>query len=351
MSRLITQTARLRQIEESLLLAPEGLRATELAQRLEVDRRTIYRDLNFLSEQGIPLWQDGGRFGINRTRYLVNIRLSFHEALALVLAGLLLSRTIDERNPHVTAALRKLAVILPSPLAANLERAAKRVQAHNYGLGQVAVLEAVAEGWSNGRKVRVGYRSPRSHELREHIVAPFALEATANGIYMIGHDDWASDIRTFKLDRLESAEVLDQTYAIPDDFDPEAHLATSWGIMSGKEVTEVVLRFKPAVASHVHERTWHASQKLEATPEGGCTLRVRVSEPMEMQPWIRSWGAQVEVLAPDWLRDRIASELLLAADQYAHSHATLNGEPKSVGAVEGNGNKNVADAERTSPPH
>jgi WYL domain-containing protein len=38
-----------------------------------------------------------------------------------------------------------------------------------------------------------------------------------------------------------------------------------------------------------------------------------------MQPWIRSWGAQVEVLAPDWLRDRIAAELRQAADQYSCS--------------------------------
>jgi predicted DNA-binding transcriptional regulator YafY len=35
-----------------------------------------------------------------------------------------------------------------------------------------------------------------------------------------------------------------------------------------------------------------------------------------MQPWIRSWGAQVEVIAPEWLRERIANDLLLAAEQY-----------------------------------
>jgi len=46
-------------------------------------------------------------------------------------------------------------------------------------------------------------------------------------------------------------------------------------------------------------------------------LRVWVSEPLEMQPWIRSWGAQVEVLAPDWLRLRIAAELQQAAGKYA----------------------------------
>lgn len=322
MSRLASRTARLRQIEELLLLAPAGLRATDLACRLQVDRRTVYRDLDFLSDQGVPLWQEDGCFGINRTRYLATVRLTFHESLALVLAGLLLSRTIDERNPHVAAALHKLAVTLPPPLAAHLERAAKRIQSRHDARRHVAVLEAIAEGWGASRKVKVGYRSPRSGALREHVVAPYAVEATASGIYLIGHDDWAGDIRTFKLDRLERAEVLDETYAVPPDFDAEAHLSASWGIMTGKgrpgesPIPEVVLRFMPSAAPHARERRWHPSQRLEATPDGGCLLRVSVAEPLEMQPWIRSWGAQVEVLAPDWLRQRIAEEMRRAAKRY-----------------------------------
>jgi proteasome accessory factor B len=316
MTRLVTRTARLRQIEELLLLTPNGLPATKLAQRLSVDRRTVYRDLDFLSEQGVPLWQEDGQFGINRTRYLASIRLSFHEAIALVLAGLLLSRTIDERNPHVSAALRKLGAVLPPPLTTHLNRAADRVQARCDGLSQVAILQVIAEGWGTGHKVRVGYRSPRSGVLRERVIAPYALEPTATGVYVIGHDDWAADIRTFKLERLETAELLDEAYTLPTGFDPEAYLATSWGIMTGKEAVEVVLRFTPAAMPLVRERHWHPSQSLEPTPDGGGVLRVCVAEPVEMQPWIRSWGAQVVVIAPDWLRERIAAELRQAAEQY-----------------------------------
>lgn len=339
MSRLVSRTSRLRQIEEVLLLVPDGLSVPELAHRLKVNRRTVYRDVEFLGEQGVPLWQEAGRFGINRTRYLAPIRLSFHEALALVLAGLLFARTIDERNPHAITALRKLAVILPQPLAAHLERAAERVQAHEAGLQRIAVLEAIAEGWSAGRKVRVEYRSPRSGAVRERILAPYALEPTASGIYVIGHDEWANAVRTFKLERLETATVLEATYSLPADFEPEAYLATSWGIMSGPETTEVVLRFTAAVTSHVRERRWHPSQTLTLTREGGCILRVTISEPLEMQPWIRSWGAQVEVIAPDWLRERIAAELRQAVAQYAPQDAVAaphapNGQARLADSAE-----------------
>jgi proteasome accessory factor B len=309
-----------------LLLSPEGLRAVDLARRLAVDRRTVYRDLDFLSEQGVPLWQNEGHFGLDRSAYLAPIRLSFQEAMALVLAGLLLSRTIDERNPHVSAALRKLAVTLPHPLAAYLERAADRVQANQGGQRQVAVLEAVAEGWATGRKVQVSYRSPRSGSLRERVISPYAVEPTASGIYVIGHDQWADAMRTFKLERLEEATVLAERFVVPGDFDLETHLVTSWGIMAGEQIVEVALRFTATALPHVRERRWHPSQRLDILADGGGLLRVWVSEPLEMQPWIRSWGAEVEVLEPDWLRQRIAEELRRASQRYAAA-PERNGQP------------------------
>lgn len=316
-TRLASRTARLRKIEEMLLLTPDGMRAIDLADRLDVDRRTVYRDVDFLCGQGIPIWQSDGRFGINRTRYISTVNLSFHEAIALVLAGLLLSRTIDERNPHVMSALRKLAVTLPRPLTAHLKRAAERVQTHHDDIQQIAVLEALAEGWGTGRKVRVGYRSPRSGALRERILSPYALEPTPSGIYVIGHDDWAKDMRTFKLDRLETAVLLKDSFTIPESFDLESHLSSGWRIMAGDHIQEVVLKFTPEVTPHIYERQWHPTQKLERVEEnGGCLFRVQVAQPEEMQPFIRSWGAQVEVLEPEWLRDQIAAELHLAAQQY-----------------------------------
>ncbi len=316
MTRLENRSARLRHIENLLLLNPQGLSAIDLAQQLVIDRRTVYRDLDFLSTQGVPVWQGEGRFGIQHTRYLATVRLTFHEAMALALAGLMLSRALDERQPHVVAALRRLAVTLPPPLTASLERAAARVGKRPENAAQVAVLELLTEAWATGHKVRIGYRSPNSGQLRERVLSPYTLEPSTSGIYVIGQDDWAGAIRTFKLERLESAQLLEETFTIPEDFDPEVYLSTSWGIMTGDHETEVVLRFAPQATPYVRERRWHASQQVEFTPDGGCILRVKVSEPQEMQPWIRSWGSQVEVLEPEGLRQNIAEELCRAMDLY-----------------------------------
>ena len=317
MERLKTRTARLRQLEETLLLKPGGLRAADLSRRLKVDRRTVYRDLDFLAEQGVPLWQENGIFGIIRTHYQSTVRLTYHESVALVLAGLLLARTFDERNPHVIAALRRLAVTLPEPFTAQLERAARRTQSQQDNHRHTAVLEAIAEGWGAGRKVQIAYCSPQGSTLEERVIAPYTLEPTDAGVYVIGLDDAKGEIRTFKLERLQNARVLPEPYSIPDDFDPAAYLENSWRIMSGDQPVEVVLRFIPDAAPYVRERTWHPSQQIESGTDGGLTLHLCIAEPREMLPWIRSWGAQVEVITPDWLRERVADDLKNAAEIYS----------------------------------
>jgi predicted DNA-binding transcriptional regulator YafY len=316
MERLKTRTARLRQLEEMLLLKPGGMRASDLSHHFRVNRRTIYRDLNFLAEQGVPLWQEHGIFRINRARYQMTVRLTYHESVALVLAGLLLARTFDERNPHVVSALRSLAVTLPEPFRTQLERAANRTQSQQANHRHTAVLEAIAEGWGTGHKVQIAYSAPKDDTVHERTIAPFFLEPTAAGVYVIGHDEASGEIRTFKLERVQAARVLPDPYTIPEDFDPIAYLQNSWQIMTGDQPVDVILRFIPEAAGYVRERIWHSSQAIDADADGGVILRLCIAEPREMLPWIRSWGPQVEVLAPEWLRERVAEDLRRGAEIY-----------------------------------
>src|SRR5947208_7152363 len=104
-SRLASRTERLAEIERMLFRSAHGMRAVEIADACGVDRRTIYRDLDMLSTIGVPIWQDGGRFGIVRDQYLATVRLNFNEAVALFVAARLLSRHSDQQNPHIISSL------------------------------------------------------------------------------------------------------------------------------------------------------------------------------------------------------------------------------------------------------
>ncbi len=324
MSRMLSRAERLRTIERLLYSAPDGLSAVEIARRTGVGRRTVYRDLELLSQSDVPIWQGEGRFGIIRDRYLTTVRLNFHEAVALFIAARLLTRLSDENNPHIVSALTKLATALPQPLSQHIARTAAYIQTQPLDSRYLSVLEGVTAAWAQQRKVRLWYRSPRTGQVRPRTFAPYFVEPSGvgAGCYVIGLDDQSGELRTFKLERLERVEMLSERYDIPADFDPIEHLAPGWGIMAGPEVQRVVLRFSAEAAPILQERHWHRSQQVTPQPDGGCLFTVEVSQPREMVPWIRSWGAEVEVLEPPELRQALIEEARQLAQRYSSNGPT-----------------------------
>ena len=124
-------------------------------------------------------------------------------------------------------------------------------------------------------------------------------------------------MRTFKVERIQRIELTARSYTIPDDFDPRELLAEAWGIWyTEAEPVEVVLRFHPRVAGRVRETRWHRSEQIEEQADGSLIWRARVAEPQEMLPWVRGWGADVEVVEPGALREQMAGEARRVAETY-----------------------------------
>ena len=85
----------------------------------------------------------------------------------------------------------------------------------------------------------------------------------------------------------------------------------------------MTLRFSPRVARRVQETRWHRSERTEPQSDGSLVWRAQIAEPKEMLPWIRGWGADVEVLAPPWLRKTLEAEVQKMAKVYGVSEMKL----------------------------
>jgi proteasome accessory factor B len=306
---------RIEQIERKLAQYPKGWTTGELAREFHVDPTTIFRDLSVLESMGTGLIKQGRRYILDHRRSLHNIKLSLDELLAIYLAVRLLSRFSDEHNPHVVKALEKLADTLrsKSPLIArHIEQAAISVRARQTRREYVEALEVLTQGWAEGRKVRLRYRSYTKDEMTERTFSPFFIEPSGIGYacYGIGHDDLRGAIRTLKVERIYDAQLTDERFTIPESFDPQRLLASAWGVIWRDEgETEVTLHFSPSVARRVKESTWHHSQRIEDLPDGSCLFTVKVGSTQELKPWIRGWGAGVEVLWPAEFRQEMIEEV------------------------------------------
>lgn len=313
---------RLLRIERILYDAsPEGLSLCEIADRCGIHRTTVWRDIQALEANEVPIWSEGGRYYILRERYVTSVRLNLHEATALFLAARLLTRYSDENHPHVARAMEKLAVAMPKDvMRQHVRRAADLVRERRERPEFARALERLTEAWAECRRVRLWQRSEAGQPVKVRLFDPYFLEPSGVGyaLYVIGYDHLREDIRTFKVERLERVELTAERFEVPSDFDPYHYLHNAWGInWGGGEGVEVQLKFPPGrVAQRVKESEWHITQQIGDLPDGGCILTVRVGATLEMKPWIRQWGADCEVLSPPELRAEIAEEMRRAAEMY-----------------------------------
>ena len=168
------------------------------------------------------------------------------------------------------------------------------------------IFEQVAIAWGTQRRIKIVYHSLRSNQEKVWIVDPYFIEMTGVGysVYVIGYAEGADrkGITTFKLNRIRGIELLEESFEIPENLKLDELLGSSWGVVWGEDIV-VKLKFSPNVTRRVKESNWHPSQIIEDLPDGGCILTLRVGSTLEITPWIRGWGSDVEVIEPQGLRE------------------------------------------------
>ena len=310
----LSKAQRLIRISHYLYRNPQGLSASELAALCGVHKRTINRDLLALGDAGIPIAEDDGavpRYQIIKGYYVPPLHLNLDDALALYLGARLLSRYADAFDPHVAEALAKLAGILPETIAAHVHDTIRHMGEREENQQFVRVLNALALGWETRRKVRIRHRSAKSDHVHGYVLCPYFIEPSAagNATYVIGHSSYWDALHTFKIERIMSAELMNERFELPEDFDGPALLEEAWGVMYGGEKETVRLRFAPSATRRLCETHWHPSQELVFLDDGGCELRLELTNAQEMIYWVRGWGAQVEVIEPDWMCKEMVEEI------------------------------------------
>ena len=302
---------------------PDGLSAQDLANRIGVSKRTVYRDLRSMeSDAGLMIWEDGGKFGLERGAFLPPLALTLHEATTMFLAARLLAKISDEHDTELIGALVKLAQILPPVLAAHIEATVDVFSRTPPNPRFTKVFRTLAEGWAQQRVVQIEYDAgvyDASKPARKAKVHPLAIEPSAltHALYLLAWDEGRKARRTFKVERILSASLTPDTFQAPEGYSAATELAQAWDVIASEEPLRVVIRFTPEVAKRAAETLWHPSQEIDEQADGSLIWRATVSGMREIRIWIMGWGADAEVLEPDSLREDVATELTRAAALYS----------------------------------
>lgn len=311
------RTARLVKVEHILYQSPQGLRPEEIARLCDVSVRTAYRDLTALeSELGVPICEEGGRRGIVEGYFLPPIHLTLPEALNIFLAARLMLNYARRYDPNMASTFMKLNSIVPPPLREQIQKTLDWMQKQPRNEEYLRILATLAEAWVSQRQVKIVYRSLPAERATERVIEPYFIEPAAPGhaSYVIAYCHHADSIRTFKIERIEAAELTSETYTVSPDFDANEFLGSSWGIVVEGEVKTIRLKINaPEIVRIMEETVWHPSQVLEPQSDGSVIMTLSVTSTVELYSWILGWGEKVEVLEPEELRQEViktAKEML-----------------------------------------
>ena len=299
---------------------PEGIRPAEIARRVGVATRTVYRDLTALeTEVGVAVWSENGRWGVVDQEFLPPLKLTLDEAMAVVLSARLMVRYADKYDPDLAAAFEKLEGVLPAPLAEHVERTLDILAQHPRDAAFSDRVHRLTRAWADRRVVTLAYEPARyapDAAARQAVVRPYLIEPSlqTHALYLIGWDETRDALRTFKIERIRDVALTPRTFEPPEGGSLESALRAAWDIIADQPPTKVVLRFAPSVATRVLETTWHPTQRVERAADGSLVWRATVAGTIEIRLWILSWGDEVEVLEPAALRKDVASTHRRAAE-------------------------------------
>ncbi len=278
--------------------------AGELAQRFGVSERTIFRDLDNLEQMGIPIVRHGGRYTLLETYRLKPVQFTADEVLALTVALDFARRRSNWDKAALSARDKLLGVLPPShrELAAGLDATMviDPLPGHS-APAQPEVERVLQRALQGAHPVRLSYQKLAAAAPEERVVEPYGFAYRGTSLYLIGFCRLRQAIRTFRVNRIQSAVVLTERFAVPVTFDLEAYLAEMWGIEDGP-LMYVRVRFFPEVARLALETVWHPSQAVTREEDGSVLLEMETRGMNELARWLAGYGASVQVLDPPELR-------------------------------------------------
>lgn len=303
-----------------------------LARELEVTRKTVQRDVNYMRDQmGIEMHYNNAQHGyelLADAGHFPLVDLQVEDLAALFLAKHALGAVQGTKLADVLSpAFEKLSRQLEGKVSMNWRslNEAFAVKANGVVHADLTLFGKLAEAVLQQKEVSFQYRKMGAINSKRRRIQPYHVGEIGGGWYVIGYDISRGGLRTFALQRMVGLKVLKTDFLRPADFNIGEHLGGSIGVWNTqeadgvtKESIDVVIQVTGWVARVVQERLWHPSQKTRVLDGLGelVEVRMQLGNLAEISQLVLGWGRFAKVISPRCLVDQVRDDLRSAAAQY-----------------------------------
>jgi predicted DNA-binding transcriptional regulator YafY len=294
-------------------------------KELDMSRASVKRDLDYMRDRfNAPIEYDrdvnGYRFGAPRLgpRYeLPGLWFSSGEAYALLSMHTLLAELQPGLlEPHIAPLQQRLRAILGGePAWKDIEKRIwvfqperRSAPPEHFGVVATALLKR--------SRLWIRHYNRKDDRETEREISPQRLVHYRDNWYVDGYCHMREGLRSFAVDAIRAAELRDARAKEIPAAELDDHLGSGYGIFAGRDVQWATLRFTPEAARWVAAQIWHPKQRARFEADGRYVLEIPYANDRELLMEILKFGADVEVVAPADLRQRVADALRNAATQY-----------------------------------
>ncbi len=288
-----------------------------LAETLEVNERTIYRDLNIINlVDQVDFDHEKKGYMFAHGDRIKKLLISDEELMTLFTAGEAVSHLGKPFHENFKSLM--LRMFTAAGKASQKAKPSIIIKVPDTIKGAVVdpALKVIATCMQDRRSVEITYKAQNTKKVTQRIVDPYGLVFHEGVWLLIGLCHLRKEIRTFALDRIITCNERNLYFEQRNDFNLERYIAKSWGVIDGKS-TNVAVRFSRDVAEYItRKERWHPSEERKMLPDGGVELSFTVAGTDEIKKWIYSWIPNVEVTKPRSFRKEIHRELAEATKDH-----------------------------------
>jgi predicted DNA-binding transcriptional regulator YafY len=295
-----------------------------LQDELGCSRATVYRDLAFLRDALMaPVVGDGEagfRYDPNEgDRFeLPGLWLSSEELHALLAAQQLLARSSGGMLSSALAPLQQRIDKLLDEHSTGKHWPVERVRVipHRGRRMDEAAFRCVCSAVLERKQLSFEYRARSTGEKTRRSVSPQRITHYRDTWYLDAWDHEREASRSFSVDRISGARMLDADARDIAETTLDEHLSGSYGIFSGAPKGWATIVFNERAARWVADEHWHSQQQGRWLADGRYELKIPYSNARELLMDVLHYGADAEIVEPASLREQARSLLQLALGNY-----------------------------------
>lgn len=228
---------------------------------------------------------------------------------------------IEDSEDLKEGALRNwlLSTFSVNNLLSESQKLRERIMFENIPSGQ-GYLAAIIEAMKEGVVLELRYQSFWAREARSYTVEAYSVRIFKQRWYVVGRNCGLNKMRIFALDRISELVVTKRKYRYPKSFNPEVYFHDCYGITNDDETdaVEVVVKVSERQAHYMMALPLHHSQEVVERGVEFSTLRFYLKPSFDFKQELLSYGSDVEVIGPEWLRREFADTFRTLMEKYSN---------------------------------